>query len=95
MSGAYSLLGKMRETPYAIGERGPNSTVPLMPMLTGQDAVDSLRGYYPMKRQDSLLGAHRPMISGPRATNYPGTKMAKLQANWATQQLSALDVSKS
>jgi hypothetical protein len=81
MTGSYSLLGQMRDRPYAIGERGGNSTVPLMPLLSGQSAVDSLVGYYPSKRMDSSLNPHtNPMRSGPRATNKPNTKTAGLNA---------------
>ncbi len=88
MAGAFSLLGPMRTTPYAIGERGPNSTIPLIPDLSGQAAIDSLVGYYSMKRQDSLLGANRPMQSGPRKTNYLNTKVADLA-------MRALDITQS
>lgn len=99
MAGAFSLLGPMRTTPYAIGERGPNSTVPLIGDLSGQDAVDSLVGYYSMKRQDSRLGANRPMQSGPRKTNYPNTKVANLRdaamQERASAALQSLDVDQS
>lgn len=52
----FSLLGPMRSTPYAIGERGPGSNIRMIPTFSGVDAVKSLADYYPMRLQDSQLG---------------------------------------
>lgn len=62
----------------AVGESGYH--LPLMPFLSGQDAVDSLIGYYPSRaRMDSAINPHtyqRPTTL--RGTTMPHTKVAEL-----------------
>ena len=79
-NGSYSLLGPMNTRPYALGERPGPSTVPTIPLMSGQEAFDSLDGYYRGgSRMDSLLNPHtRKMLGGPRGTNMPNTKIAEL-----------------
>lgn len=62
----------------AVGESGYH--LPLMPFLSGQEAVDSLIGYYPSKRRmDSALNPHTyQKPQGVRSTTMPNTKVASL-----------------
>lgn len=76
----YSRLNRPVQKPYAIGGRSDNH-VPLMPLMSGQEAVDSLIGYYPTARKmDSQLNPHtynRPTQG--RSTAMPNTKLAALR----------------
>lgn len=57
----FSAAVPMRATPYAIGERGPNSRIRTIPLFSGEDAFQSLSGYYPTRLQDSRLGVKSAM----------------------------------
>lgn len=64
--------------PFAIGESGYH--LPAIPFMSGQEAIDSLTGYYPTRRMDSILDPRtyqRPNYL--RATTMPGTKAALLR----------------
>lgn len=90
----FSMLGAPSTKPTAVGESGFH--LPMMPMLSGQDAVDSLVGYYPTKRMDSRLNPHtyqRP--SAVRSTTMPNTKVAEMRRNFIAVKLASLDLTKS
>lgn len=73
MPAAYSVRSTMTDKPYAIGERPGGNYIPTIPLLSGQDAWDSLSQYYdkrfslpydtsargPRHRQDVLNKAAR------------------------------------
>lgn len=91
----FSMLGAPNAKPTAVGESGYH--LPMMPLLSGQDAVDSLVGYYPKRRMDSQLNPHtyqKPM--GVRSTTMPNTKTAEeLRRNFLAVKLAMLDLTKS
>jgi hypothetical protein len=91
----FSMLGAPSAKPTAVGEAGYH--LPMMPLLSGQDAVDSLVGYYPKRRMDSKLNPHT--YQNPttvRSTTMPNTKTAeKLWRGYATIKLASLDLTKS
>lgn len=70
----FSQLMPPKTKPFAIGESG--WYLPVMPLLSGTDAMDSLSGYMPPpEKMDSVFRNYsRP--SSLRATTYPGTKVA-------------------
>ncbi len=74
----FSFLDPPLTQPYAAGE--DNRHLPAMPLLSGQDAINSLVGYYPSARKmDRLVNPHtyqRP--EGTRMTTMPNTKVALL-----------------
>lgn len=91
----FSMLGAPSAKPTAVGESGYH--LPMMPLLSGQDAVDSLVGYYPKRRMDSKLNPHT--YQNPttvRSTTMPNTKTAEeLWRGYATIKLASLDLTKS
>jgi len=78
----YSRLNEPANKPYAIGKRRDRH-IPMMPLMSGQAAVDSLIGYYPSAhKMDSELNPHdyqKP--NHVRSTTMPSTKTAQLYAN--------------
>lgn len=51
----YSALGPFATKPYAMGERPGGSDIPTIPLLSGEEAWDSLLDYYPRKGMDSIV----------------------------------------
>lgn len=90
----FSMIGAASSKPTAVGESGYH--LPMMPFLSGQEAVDSLLGYYPQRRMDSKLNPHtyqRP--NSVRSTTMPNTKVATLRRNYLAIKLAALDLTRS
>ncbi len=90
----FSMLSPPGVQRSAVGEGGYH--LPLQPDLSGQDAVDSLIGYYPTRRMDSMLNPRtyqRP--AGLRSTTMPNTKVANLREKYAYQTLAALQLHRS
>ena len=94
MAEIFSILGKPQDKPTAVGESG--WVLPVMPDLSGQDAVKSLIGYYRSGRfMDSKLNPHAQTEKpAPRSTNYPHTKVARIEKN-ATRAVKSINVTKS
>ncbi len=78
----FSMAGPPGVQRSAVGEGGYH--LPSQPTLYGEDAVNSVRGYYPTKRMDSILDPQRYQApSQLRATTMPHTKAADLREKYA------------